>query len=126
MSIFYKAFKRANPQDRSQVKFYAFATTTGEITLRELAELIAEMTALSVADVEATIIALVLVMPQALSDGKIVHLGDLGSFRLSIRSRGEATADEVDVHSILGAHIIFTPSKALKRFFSKLHYTKQK
>jgi len=126
MSIFLKVLRRINPLDRSKSKYYAYAKKRGEITLRELAELVAEITALSVADVEAAITALVLVIPQALSDGKSVHLGDLGHFRISIKSRGELTADDVDAHSILSAHIIFTPSKTFAKFLKELHYTKQK
>ena len=124
MAIEYKVIERANPQDRSKKKYYASANITGRTTLLQLCREIEHMSALSGAEVQGVLYALAEVLPRHLGDGKSVHLGDLGSFRISMGSVGEDSEDDVDVNSIKRARIVFTPSRELTNLTKGLRYKK--
>lgn len=61
-----------------------------------------------------------------LSDGDIVRLGDLGTFRLSLSSTGQAAPEDVDANSINGTRILFTPGTMLKNMLKNLQFEKEK
>lgn len=124
MAIEYKIVERANPQNRAQKKYYASANITGETSTKELCKEIEESSTVSEVDVQAVLFALAKIIPRHLVDGKSVALTELGKFRLTVRSKGEATKDEVDVHSIESAHIIFTPTRDFAKITNDLHYKK--
>ena len=124
MAVEYKVIKRPNPQDRTQNKYYASANTTGKTTIKELCKEVEQISALSGADVQGVLYALAEIIPRHLADGKSVHLGDLGSFRISLNSKGEDKASNVDMHSIKNARIACTPSHELSRLTEELHYKK--
>ena len=124
MAIEYKAVERANPQDRTKKKFYASANSTGSTTTKELGIEIEQISALSGADVQSVLYLLAELIPRHLAEGRNVHLGGIGNLRISLSSNGENSANEVDVHSIKGARIVFTPSKELSKITAGLHYKK--
>ena len=94
------------------------------MTLNKLTKSIEKVSTVSGADIRAVVYAMVDVMKDALSDGRIVRLGDLGSLRISISSAGEATADDVDKNSVKGARTIFTPSIELKNMLKTIDFKK--
>ena len=56
MSIKFKIMERANPRDpQAAKKFYAIASSDGEVTLRQLAERIAEISTVSSIDTLAVL-----------------------------------------------------------------------
>ena len=73
---------------------------------------------------QGVLYALAEIIPRHLADGKTVDLGDLGSLRISLHSKGEDKAADVDMHSIKNARIAFTPSHELSRLTEELHYKK--
>ncbi len=105
MSIEYKVIARDNPQDRTQKKYYASANVVGETTTRELCKAIEKMSTVSGVDVQAVLYALAEVIPQYLAAGKSVRIGELGCFRITVRSDGQAHAAEVGAHSRRFAHV---------------------
>ena len=122
MAVEYKVIERPNPQDRTQKKYYASTNTTGKTTIKELFKEVEQISALSGADVQGVLYALAEIIPRHLADGKSVHLGYLGSFRISLSSKGKAA--DVDMHSIKNARVAFTPSHELSRLTEELHYKK--
>jgi predicted histone-like DNA-binding protein len=64
------------------------------------------------------------VVPELLSDGNIVEIGDLGSFRVSISSEASDTAEEVNSGKIKKGRILFRPGKKFKQMLNNLTYTK--
>lgn len=126
MAIEYKVVSRPNPRDNTKKKFYASTKSTGEATFRALCEEIEQISSLSGADVQGVMYALADIVRRHLADGRIVRLGDLGNFRMSLHSNGEDSEEDVDVHSIQGARIIFTPSRKLTDFTQSLQYKKIK
>jgi predicted histone-like DNA-binding protein len=68
--------------------------------------------------------ATVEVMVDALANGKIVRIGELGSLRISISGKGKKKAEEVNAKSISGARVIFTPGKEIKEMLLALDFEK--
>ena len=124
MPIEYKTLECSNPQDRTEKKFYALAQKTGDTRMDELCDEIVQISALSKSDVYGVLYALLEVLPRHLTNGRSVHLEGLGSFRISLRSSTEDSEDDVDVHSIKGARVLFTTGKDLKKALSNLKYRK--
>lgn len=124
MSIEYKVIERANPQDRTKKKYYASANITGRTTTKEMCREVEQLSALSGAEVQGVLYTLAELLPQHLSEGKSVELEGIGTFRISLISRGEAKAEDVDMHTIEGPRIIFNPSKAFLNAMQNLRYKK--
>ena len=126
MSIKYRVIERGEPgvAGGGTKKFYANTVTQGELDIEELTERIEKISTVSGADIRAVLYSLVDVIPTELDQGRIVRLGDVGSMRVSISSRGEATAEEVSSASIRGGKIIFSPGRKLKRMLNNLEYSK--
>jgi hypothetical protein len=59
-----------------------------------------------------------------LSDGRIIRLGDLGSLRITLKSEGRATAEEVTASAVKKAGVIFTPGAKLQEMLKTAKYTK--
>jgi predicted histone-like DNA-binding protein len=104
-------------------KFYASANSTGEMTLVGLTKFIEKISTVSGADIRAVLYAMVDVMQDALANGQIVRLGELGSLRVTISSDGKEVAEDVNAAAIKGARVVFTPgmlSPVLHSFLSFL------
>ena len=127
MPVKYTVIGRPRPGETgSAKKYYAAPVSNGEMTLEDLTERIEEICTAHGADVRAVVYAMVRVLSDALEDGKIVRLGDLGSMRVSFSSVGEDSEEKVSAHSIKGARTIFRPGKRLKKSLKKLKYKKAK
>ena len=123
MTVNYSVALLANPSDpEAEKKAYARAQISGEMTLNEMARLVAMQTTVSRADVTAVLIATVENMILALEEGKQVDFGDLGKFRIQLTSKGTKTAEEFTANNINGASIQFVPGEDLKDIFSKLTF----
>ncbi|MBU1014621.1 MAG: HU family DNA-binding protein [Bacteroidetes bacterium] len=125
MSIKIKAITRINPRDPATAKrFYAVAVNQGDITLDSLSKQISMMSTVSKTDVYAVLIALTEVIPQALEEGKIVRLGNLGSFSVNVNSDSMATAEEVSSHNVKQLKLHYRPSAGLKSLVEAFHVEK--
>ena len=126
MAIKYKVIERGQPgvAGGGEKKFYANTVTNGEMTLNKLTKSIEKISTVSGADIRAVVYAMVDVMRDAMAEGQIVRLGDLGSLRISISSNAEDTAEAVNANTIKGARTIFTPGKDLKETLKILEYKK--
>lgn len=116
MSIKVKAMARKNPQDLTAApKFYAQAVSQGEVTLDQISAYIAQMSTVSKTDVYAVLMGLTEVIPQQLEDGRIVRLGNLGSFSVSLSSSPSDTIEAVTAANVEQLKLSFRPSQELKR-----------
>ena len=107
-------------------KFYANSIADGEVSLRNLSKEIAQTSSISESDVYATLIDLAKMLSKHLSDGKIVRLGDFGSFQISISSEGMDAMNKVNSSSIKSAKILFRPGLDLRDTLATLKYEKKK
>jgi len=111
MSIKVKAMARKNPQDLTAApKFYAQVVSQGEVTLDQIAAYIAQMSTVSKTDVYAVLMGLTEVIPQQLEDGRIVRLGNLGSFSVSLSSLPSDTIEAVTAANVEQLKLSFRPS----------------
>jgi len=121
----FKSQPRKNPQDiTAPEKFYAAAISNGEVDMEKLSELIAYQTTLTPPDIYAVLMALEHNAISQLEEGKIVKLGNLGTFRVSISSQGVDTAEAVTADAITKRRILFRPGKKLQRLLNNLTFKK--
>ena len=127
MAIKFKVIERGHPgvPGGGEKKFYASANMSGELTLSGLTKSIEKISPVSGADSRAVLYGMVDVMQDALANGQIVRLGELGSLRVSISSEGKETAEEVNASAIKGARVVFTPGKDIKTMLKNLSFTKE-
>jgi predicted histone-like DNA-binding protein len=126
MAIKFNVIERGHPGviGGGEKKFYASAQSTGEMTLAGLTKAIEKSSTVSGADIRAVLYAMVDSMQAGLANGQIIRMGELGSLRVTLRSNGEETAEQVNSSSIKDARVVFTPGKAIKSMLATLEYTK--
>ena len=127
MALKYRLIQRVNPNLPAEPrKFYAHVVTKGEITIRELAEEIAEISTVSSVDTLAVIESFTRLIPKHLSRGVMVRLGDFGSYSIGILSQGADTEEEFSERLIKGAKIYFRPGREVKKALSAIEFEKER
>jgi predicted histone-like DNA-binding protein len=126
MAVKFKVIERGEPgvTGGGEKKFYASPNMSGEMTITELTTSIEKISTVSGADIRAVLYSLIDVMKDALRNGEIVRLGELGSLRISFSSEGKETEEEVNSSCIKSAKVLFSPGKELKTMLKTLEYSK--
>lgn len=126
MSVKYKVIERGEPGvvGGGNKKFYASLTSSGSLGIEALTDRIQQMSTLTGADIRAVLYAIADIVPQLLSEGQIVTIGDLGNFRLSASSEGSDTEEEVTKANIRKSRILFRPGSKFVNMLSNLEYEK--
>ncbi len=120
----YKLIERANPQDRTQKKWYASPVNEGKVLKSELTKEIAGASSLSRGDVSNAIENLIDIMPKYLLMGKSINLGEFGTLRISFSSEGVETSDQFNTNKISGVKVVFTPSVEFKATLDSIKFEK--
>ena len=100
--------------------FHGQAIKTGELTLEKLAKRINNSTTVTQADCRAVLISMKDHIIEALTEGQVVVLNDLGRFQVTIQGKCY-TADDIankefaPSSKIKGHKIVFRPDAALKK-----------
>ena len=105
--------------------YYPKAIKTGEIDLEELSEQIAYSSSLTQADCYAVIISLVAIVSRELDAGKIVRLGNLGAFQISVKGTASATPEELTPKNVRSASVIFRSDKKFKMMLKGLQFVRK-
>ncbi|MGD9993312.1 MAG: HU family DNA-binding protein [Salinivirgaceae bacterium] len=126
MAIRYKVIERAEPgvPGGGRRRYFASANVRGEFTLRDATKRIEKTSTINGADIYGVLYALVEVMKDALADGQIFRLGDLGSLRVSLSSKGFDAPEQVSRSGITGTRVIFTPGPEIKDLLLNLDFEK--
>jgi predicted histone-like DNA-binding protein len=125
MTVKYNVVERGNPSNReAPKKFYPSIASTGRKTLRQLAGRISEISTVSSTDTMAVLEALLTVIPQELTSGNVVELGDFGNFWLKITSEGAESADAVRATQISTLLPRFNAGKEFKKMLATVEYEK--
>lgn len=125
--INYSVSQRRNPaKPEAPQLFYAQAQASGETTIKQMAARITDRCTVTRSDCVAVIDALLVTAIDALKAGEIVRLGDLGSLRVSLSSKGVESEDKFTPAMITKGRIIFVPGKELKEAAKVLEYRKVK
>ena len=124
-TVKYSVIPRINPRDReTEPKFYAQVQTSGDVSMREMCERIQQSCTVTKADVHAVLVAMEDVIVDALKGGEIIRLGDLGTLRVSLSSKGALTEKEYTSSLITKSRIIFRPGSILSEALATISYAK--
>ena len=126
-NVTYSVSPRINPRDKEAApKYYAHVQANGDTNLREMSERIQQTCTVHKSDVFAVLVALEDVITEALKNGEIVRLGDLGTLQIGISSKGAVSEEEYDDSLIKQARINFRPGSALAGILSNLTFARVK
>ena len=114
--INYSIVSKKNPVSK-QVTYHAQSLSTSPIALATLAKDISAQCTVTVHDVKAVLSALEEHITRALQNGNSVRLGDLGSFHVTLCSRGAATKEEFGTELIERVRVRFVCSAAMRSSF---------
>ena len=124
-SVTYSVVPRITPRDKEAApKFYAQAQARGDVNIREMASRIQGTCTVTKADVYAVLVALEDVIVEALQNGEIVRLGELGTFQVGLSGKGAVTSEDYDTSLIRKARINFRPGLTLAGMLSSLSFSK--
>ena len=124
MPITYAVKKIRNPKYPNENYFHGAAIKTGELTMEKLAKRINNSTTVTQADCYAVLKSMKDHITEALSEGQVVVLDDLGRFQITLQGKcynAETMADEEFSPSsyIKGHRIVFRPDSTLKKEIKK-------
>lgn len=108
----YSVTGRPNPQEKNDPhKYYASPQVSDNVSMDEFCRHIASHGSVySRADVQSVLAQSVDCLREMLLDGKQVSLGDLGSFKIGLKSKGAITAEDFNpVTHIKSVHVNWTP-----------------
>ena len=119
MAINYAVKKVRNPKQPDVDYFHGQAIKTGELTLEKLSKRINNSTTITQTDCYAVLKSMKDHIAEALIEGQVVVLDDLGRFQVTLQGKcynAETLADEEFLPSsyIKGHKIVFRPDARLK------------
>ena len=104
---------KKNPQKREEVKFYANPVNLGHKSLDDIARDIAGRSSLTRGDVSNVLYNFIDCLPHYLRDGFSIQLGEFGSMRVTLSSKGSETEKAFKTETIK-PRVTFTPGVELK------------
>ena len=124
MPITYAVKKVRNPRNPDVEYYHGQAIKTGELTMEKLAKRINNSTTVTQADCRAVLISMQEHIIEALSEGQVVVLDDLGRFQVTLQGKcydaaRMATQDFSPSAMIKGHRIVFRPDATLKKEIAK-------
>ena len=121
MPITYAIKRVKNPKGVEGVNYYhAQAIKTGELTMEKLAKRINNSTTVTQTDCRAVLMSMKDHIIEALTEGQVVVLDDLGRFQVSLQGKcypaETMQSDEFNPASMIKSHrIVFRPEAKLKK-----------
>ena len=124
MPITYAVKKVRNPKYPEENYFHGQAIKTGELTLEKLAKRINNSTTVTQADCRAVLVSMKDHIIEALTEGQVVVLDDLGRFQVTLQGKCYPAAamesEEFSPSAMIKSHkIVFRPDAALKKEVAK-------
>ena len=107
-----KNLSKGAPEDSKL--FYAQARQMGTVGIDELCDEIAETCTLTSADLKCALDRLAWSIAKHAKEGRSVQVGELGTFRMSISSKGVETEEQMNATLIRKANLLFYPGKRLR------------
>ena len=124
----YKVIRKAQPgvAGGGSHKYYAAAHYSGEIDFDSLSKEMSKRSTIHRADAAAVLVMLEELIIEGLKAGKVVRLGELGSFRIVLSSNGSGQREEVGPQSIKKGRMYFRPAKRVTDELDMLRYKEVK
>ncbi len=114
----YNVIARRNPKTNTS-QYYGQLESPTPVKLSQLTDAISKQSTVTVHDVKAVLSALEEHIITFLYNGNSIRLGDLGSFRLTLKSEGVENAADYGSGNIKGVRVRFTPSANMKYLMDK-------
>ncbi|MBF1023999.1 MAG: HU family DNA-binding protein [Candidatus Nanogingivalaceae bacterium] len=126
MTLKYKSVKLKNPAKPTEpAKYYARESESGRIDLPELADNIARhSTTVSKTDIQAVLTILGEELAALLAKGHSVHLGELGYFHVTLKSKGVLEEKDVNPSLIEEAKVRFVAGSVLEKEIKNAKFEK--
>lgn len=108
---------KKNPLKKTEIKYYPQMAPSTPMTLAQIVKRVEKRSTVSSTDVKAVLDALQYEVIEALENGNSVRLGDLGSFRLTMKSQGVETVAEAKkkgAQLIKKVNVQFTKSTTMR------------
>ncbi|MEG0454451.1 MAG: HU family DNA-binding protein [Bacteroides sp.] len=112
MPLFYKAIQSPIADKNGVKKWHLSLVKVGKtVNTKQLADVIAEKSSLTVGDVQNVVTNLMVVMRRELLNSRTVRLEGLGTFTMRVRSNGKGveTAEKVNPNQVSSLQCQFTP-----------------
>jgi predicted histone-like DNA-binding protein len=122
MSISLKKVSRANPQNRSEQKWYFTQNSKGYVDIDQICQDILELSSLTPGDVRSAVESLKLVIQKRLEAGYSVRLDGFGTFHATVASEGADTPEALTVRNVKQVRPIFTASTRWKNSLAKARF----
>lgn len=124
MSQKYTVVAKKNPSDKdAPLKYYAQAKSNTKVSVKDICKRISERSSYSKGELEGVINEFLLETEHVLEEGNIAQMGDLGNFRLSIRTGSSADTPETFTKAnIRDSKIIFWPGSSLRKLCKTMDY----
>jgi predicted histone-like DNA-binding protein len=121
MAIRYVVQPRKDPRDPSaQPKYYLIAKTFAPVGRKFLLEDMVNRTSLTKQEAITALDYLFEVLPRLISMGFTVKLGELGHFRVSIRSEGSDTPEEATLNKVKNKRLLFVPGPEIHDLIQRI------
>ena len=115
---------KKNPQDLlAPERYYLQAVKNGKCGLERLAYLISNQSTVREPDCLAVLQAFVHNMLDELAQGRVVQLGALGNFQVSVSSEPSDTPEEVNLSKIKRVSLNYRPGVRVKKRLEALDFT---
>ena len=126
MSVKYNVVERGNPSDPAAPnKYYPSAVADGSVDLRYIANRAADISTVSMPDTVAVIEALLYIIPDEIGNGRVVQLGEFGSFWIKFKTEASETPEGVTSRNITGVIARFIPGKEFKLNLHNITFEKK-
>jgi len=127
MSILYSVLQQKHDlTGKNSLKYYAKTKSSGETDFKSLCREMSDSSSINKGDIMAVLDGCIRIMSRALSDGKIVRLGEFGSFQIGLSSEGTLSEKAFNSSKITKAKILFRPGEDLTQMLTGLTYQKIK
>jgi len=112
--ILYKVVSKKNYLDKTKAaKFYAQVQNTGRVSLGTIEEELEKSSSVTRGDVMSIMANLQDIVCKSLRNGNVVQLGDLGTLRVSVSSKGADTVSKFTAQNINKARVNFRAGTGL-------------
>lgn len=126
MPIKFSVTPKKDPRDQEAApKYYAVVKSSGRSDTHTVAKSINRMSTVTSVDTAAVLEAFLTIVPEELANGRIVELGEFGTFRASVSSEGAAQAEDVTSRNITDVRVLFTPGKRFKQALESAEFQKE-
>ena len=119
MAIRYKVIPRKSPRDKS-VKYYGVPHIT-QMNSNQFIDNIVQKNTCTRADVLAVLASVKEELVNAIRNGQSVTLGEIGTFRFTIKSKGTETRQKFTSENIRSVHVRFMPTTTFRQEVSRNH-----